>query len=75
MGKCIHWFSECNGAFLGHEKIRVAELFAGVNGFHLGFDGFHDSEHQEFDMAAVVPFEIEWVDQWKPDGSVVSQFA
>ena len=57
------------------EKIRVAELFAGVGGFRLGLDGYHDPEHPEFDMPAAGPFETVWANQWEPDGSDAKQFA
>ncbi|WP_303249474.1 DNA (cytosine-5-)-methyltransferase [uncultured Slackia sp.] len=56
-------------------KIRVAELFAGVGGFRLGLDGYHDPEHPEFDMPAAGPFETIWANQWEPDGSDAKQFA
>lgn len=36
--------------------IRVAELFAGVGGFRLGLEGYHNPEHPEFDMPAAGPF-------------------
>lgn len=55
--------------------IRVAELFAGVGGFRLGLDGYHDPEHPEFDMPAAGPFETVWANQWEPDGSDAKQFA
>lgn len=57
------------------EKIRVAELFAGVGGFRLGLDGYHDPEHPEFDMPSAGPFETVWANQWEPDGSDAKQFA
>lgn len=55
--------------------IRVAELFAGVGGFRLGLDGYHDPQHPEFDMPAAGPFRTVWVNQWEPPGSEAKQFA
>ena len=47
-------------------KIRVAELSAGVGGFRLGLDGYHDENHPEFDLPAAGPFETVWANQWEP---------
>lgn len=55
--------------------IRVAELFAGVGGFRLGLEGYHDSEYPEFDMPAAGPFRTVWADNWEPDGRASKQFA
>lgn len=55
--------------------IRVAELFAGVGVFRLGLEGYHDSEHPEFDMPAAGPFRTVWADNWEPDGRESKQFA
>lgn len=55
--------------------IRVAELFAGVGGFRLGLDGYHDPEHPEFDMPAAGPFKTVWANQWEPPGTERKQFA
>ena len=60
---------------MAKEKIRVAELFAGVGGFRLGLDGYHDPEHPEFDMPAAGPYETVWANQWEPPGSDGKQFA
>lgn len=57
------------------EKIRVAELFAGVGGFRLGLDGYHNPEYPEYDMPAAGPFETVWANQWEPNGSDAKQFA
>ena len=57
------------------EKIRVAELFAGVGGFRLALDGYHDDEHPEFDMPAAGPYETVWANQWEPPGTESKQFA
>ena len=56
-------------------EIKVAELFAGVGGFRLGLDGYHDSEHPEFDLPAAGPFKTIWANQWEPPGTVAKQFA
>jgi DNA (cytosine-5)-methyltransferase 1 len=37
--------------------IKVAELFAGVGGFHIGLAGAKDKKHS---------YEIEWSNQWEP---------
>lgn len=55
--------------------IRVAELFAGVGGFRLGLEGYHNPEHPEFDMPAAGPFRTVWADNWEPDGRASKQFA
>ncbi len=57
------------------KTIRVAELFAGVGGFRLGLDGYHDPAHPEFDMPAAGPFETVWANQWEPPGNETKQFA
>ncbi len=55
--------------------IRVAELFAGVGGFRLALDGYHDDERPEFDMPAAGPFQTVWANQWEPPGTDSKQFA
>lgn len=55
--------------------IRVAELFAGVGGFRLGLEGYHNPERPEFDMPAAGPFRTVWADNWEPDGRASKQFA
>lgn len=60
---------------MAEKKIRVAELFAGVGGFRLGLDGYHDPFHPEFDMPAAGPFETIWANQWEPPGTDSRQFA
>ncbi|MBM6952931.1 DNA (cytosine-5-)-methyltransferase [Enorma phocaeensis] len=54
--------------------IRVAELFAGVGGFRLGLDGYHDPDHPEFEMPPAGPFKTVWANQWEP-GTDRRQFA
>lgn len=55
--------------------IRVAELFAGVGGFRLGLEGYHNPEHPEFDMPAAGPFRTVWANNWEPNGRPAKQFA
>ena len=57
------------------KTIKVAELFAGVGGFRLALDGYHDPEHPEFDMPAAGNFETVWANQWEPPGTDAKQFA
>ena len=57
------------------ETIRVAELFAGVGGFRLGLEGYHDPEHPEFDKPAAGPYQTVWANQWEPPGNETKQFA
>lgn len=57
------------------KEIKVAELFAGVGGFRLGLDGYHDPVHPEFDMPSAGPFKTIWANQWEPPGSKARQFA
>lgn len=55
--------------------IRIAELFAGVGGFRLGLDGYHNPAHPEFEMPAAGDFETVWANQWEPNGQESKQFA
>lgn len=57
------------------EKITVAEMFAGVGGFRLALDGYHDAKHPKLNMPAAGPFETIWANQWEPDGQSSKQFA
>ena len=57
------------------KKIKVAELFAGVGGFRLGLDGYHDANHPEFDMSGAGDFQTIWANQWEPPGTPSKQFA
>ena len=57
------------------KTIRVAELFAGVGGFRLGLDGYHNPDHPEFEMPAAGPFKTVWANQWEPPGNESKQFA
>ena len=56
-------------------EITVAELFAGVGGFRLGLDGYHDPARPEFDLPAAGPYKTIWANQWEPPGTVSKQFA
>ena len=60
---------------LTKKEIRVAELFAGVGGFRLGLDGYHDERRPEFDMPSAGPFVTVWANQWEPPGTESKQFA
>ena len=51
------------------EKIRVAELFAGVGGFRLGLEGVPG------EATADGPFKTVWANQWEPPGTEARQFA
>lgn len=57
------------------DEIKVAELFAGVGGFRLGLDGYHDGRHPEMDLPAAGPFHTIWANQWEPPGTAGRQFA
>ena len=57
------------------KTIKVAELFAGVGGFRLALDGYHDPKRPEFDMPAAGNFQTVWANQWEPPGTVAKQFA
>ena len=55
--------------------IRVAELFAGVGGFRLALDGYHNADHPEFEKPAAGPYRTVWANQWEPPGTSAKQFA
>ena len=57
------------------EKIKVAELFAGVGGFRLGLEGYRSVERPELNMPAAGPFQTVWANQWEPPGTEGKQFA
>ena len=57
------------------KQIKVAELFAGVGGFRLGLEGYHDEENPQLDMPAAGPFKTVWANQWEPPGTASKQFA
>ena len=48
-------------------KIKVAELFAGVGGFRLGLEGWgNKSASTGYTQNRVSPYEIVWSNQWEP---------
>lgn len=55
-------------------KIKVAEMFAGVGGFRLALDGY-GAPGDEFYCEPAGPFQTVWANQWEPDGSSAKQFA
>lgn len=57
------------------KTIKVAELFAGVGGFRLGLEGYHDPRRPEFDLPAAGQFKTVWANQWEPPGTETKQFA
>ena len=63
------------GRLLLVDSIRVAELFAGVGGFRLALDGYHDSRYPDFTREAAGPFRTVWANQWEPPGKESRQFA
>lgn len=57
------------------EELRVAELFAGVGGFRLALEGFHDPDNPSFEKPAAGPYRTVWANQWEPPGTDAKQFA
>ena len=55
--------------------IRVAELFAGVGGFRLGLEGYHNPDEPQMELPAAGPFRTVWANQWEPPGTDSRQFA
>ena len=55
--------------------IRVAELFAGVGGFRLGLEGYHNSDEPQMELPAAGPYKTIWANQWEPPGTESKQFA
>jgi len=48
-------------------KVKVAELFAGVGGFRIGLEGYHGkSASSEFDQTLKSNYEVVWSNQWEP---------
>jgi len=60
---------------LSSRKVNVIELFAGVGGFRLALDGYHDERFPDFELPAAGPFETIWANQWEPPGTESKQFA
>jgi DNA (cytosine-5)-methyltransferase 1 len=52
-------------------KIKVAELFAGVGGFRLGLEGWKNkSASSNYKKKLESPYEIVWSNQWEPSTKV-----
>ncbi len=58
-----------------NKTIRVAELFAGVGGFRLGLEGYHNPDEPNMELPAAGPFKTVWANQWEPPGTEAKQFA
>ncbi len=56
------------------DKIKVAELFAGVGGFRLGLEGYSNADTPQFKLPAAGPYKTAWANQWEP-GTDARQFA
>ena len=57
------------------KTIRVAELFAGVGGFRLGLEGYHNPNEPQMELPAAGPYKTVWANQWEPPGTESKQFA
>ena len=57
------------------KTIRIAELFAGVGGFRLGLEGYHNPDEPDMELPAAGPFKTVWANQWEPPGTESKQFA
>ena len=57
------------------KTIKVAELFAGVGGFRLALDGYHNPDRPEWEMPSAGNFETIWANNWEPPGTDARQFA
>ena len=55
--------------------VTIAELFAGVGGFRLGLEGYHEEGRPDFDLSPSGPFKTVWANQWEPPGTASRQFA
>ena len=52
-------------------KIKVAELFAGVGGFRLGLEGWNNkSASSNYKSDFESPYEVVWSNQWEPSTKV-----
>jgi DNA (cytosine-5)-methyltransferase 1 len=52
-------------------KIRVAELFAGVGGFRLGLEGWNGkSACSGYQKKLLSPYQIVWSNQWEPSTKI-----
>lgn len=57
---------------MADKPIRIIELFAGVGGFRLGFEGYNKDG---FTLPSAGNFETVWANQWEPPGTPTKQFA
>lgn len=57
---------------MASQPIRIIELFAGVGGFRLGFEGYNKDG---FKLPSAGDFETVWANQWEPPGTPTRQFA
>ena len=57
---------------MSDKPIRIIELFAGVGGFRLGFEGY---DKDGFKLPSAGNFETVWANQWEPPGTQAKQFA
>ena len=57
------------------KTISIAELFAGVGGFRLGLEGYHNPDEPDMELPAAGPFKTVWANQWEPPGTESKQFA
>lgn len=57
---------------MADQLIRIIELFAGVGGFRLGFEGYNKDG---FSLPSAGNFETVWANQWEPPGTPTKQFA
>lgn len=57
---------------MADQPIRIIELFAGVGGFRLGFEGYNKDG---FTLPSAGSFETVWANQWEPPGTPTKQFA
>lgn len=57
------------------KTIKVAELFAGVGGFRLGLEGYHNPNEPQMELPAAGPYKTIWANQWEPPGTEAKQFA
>lgn len=60
---------------MSSQVIEIAELFAGVGGFRLGLEGYHNPSEPDMELPAAGPFKTVWANQWEPPGTDARQFA
>ena len=74
----ITWHSDTDSEWRNvssKKTIKVAELFAGVGGFRLGLEGYHNPDEPDMELPAAGPFKTIWANQWEPPGTEAKQFA